>query len=317
MLRLARRLSTTPYIGAEVRALQELMRVQGHAPCEPTSSRGLHPLVLPLANTACGDVLGLARWPLPTGGVSVVRTRAQTDGVTDSSFVLQPCGTPAQYARRAAMEADVADGVDGSAELMSAAATATVEGGGEPYRPGEQAASRLGANHFMLVRIGPFVDVWESVARGQLAKGDETAALVAAERASSLNPGWGCCVRLQSEFMGALGRPEEQRDLALSALESPFWTLGAPLADVMAAAQLSHIEDLRGLVRAMEDKVREQQNAPPRTAAELALLRALDTLDETVRKRSAWDDARPAVAAALREAGLDDAARVADAAAAP
>ena len=42
------------------------------------------------------------------------------------------------------------------------------------------AASRLGAPHFLLMRVGPFADVWEGVARGQLAKGDETAALIAA-----------------------------------------------------------------------------------------------------------------------------------------
>ena len=133
-----------------------------------------------------------------------------------------------------------------------------------------------------------------------------------AERASSLNPGWGCCVYSQSVLMGKLGRGEEQRDLALSALESPFWTIGAPLADALAAAQLSHIDDLRGLVRAMEDKVREQQKAPPRTDKELALLRATDALDEVVRTLGSWDDARPAVAAALREAGLDEHAALAD-----
>ena len=102
--------------------------------------------------------------------------------------------------------------------------------------------------------------------------------------------------------MGSLGRTDEQRDLALSALEAPFWTLGVPMADVMAAAQLSHVDDLRGLVRAMEDKVRAQQNMPPRTEEELALLRAMDALDEVVRTEGLWDDARDTVAAALREA---------------
>jgi hypothetical protein len=108
-----------------------------------------------------------------------------------------------------------------------------------------------------------------------------------------------------------LRRPEEQRDLALGALESPWWTLGAPLRDAMAAAQLSHIDDLRSLVRAMEDKVREQQGAPPRTAKELSLLRATDALDEVVRTEGSWDESRAAVAAALHDAGLDAAAEVA------
>ena len=111
--------------------------------------------------------------------------------------------------------------------------------------------------------------------------------------------------------MGTLCRAEEQRDLALAALETPFWTLGAPLGEVMAAAQLAHIDNLRELVRAMEDKVREQQNAPPRTARELATIRATDALDEVVRTEASWDAVRPAVAEALKDAGLAEAAAVA------
>ena len=313
--RTVRRFSASALVSTEVRALQALMRAQGHLPCESTSRAGLHPLVVPLANTESGEVLGLVRWPAQDGGLTIVRTRSQAGhaDVDVTSLSLQPCGSPAQFARRAAVEADMATEDKLSASIMSAATEATIEAGGEPYVAGEFASTRLGANQFMLMRVGPFADVWESIARGQMEKGDETAALVAAERASSLNPGWGRCVYLQSVLMGSLGRSEEQRDLALSALEAPFWTLGSPLREVLGAAQLSHVEDLRGLVRAMEDKVREQQNAPPRTAEELAFLRALDALDEVVRTEGLWDDARPVVAAELRKAGLHDAAAIADA----
>ena len=203
-----------------------------------------------------------------------------------------------RYARRIAVEADItAEG--GAARTIEMAAAAAVEAGGTAYTAGELAASRLRSSQFLLLRVGPFPDVWADIAHAQLAKGDETAALIAAERASSLNPGWGCCLYLQAQLMGSLGRRDEQRDLALSALEPPFWTLGAPLADVLGAAQLSHIDDFRGLVRSMEDKVREQQGAPPRSNAELAMLRATDALDEVVRVQGAWDDVRQTVAEAV------------------
>lgn len=298
-------------------ALQALMAAQGHVPCDATRRSGLHPLVVPLATTGGGDVLGLLRWPVQADALTVVRTRPQQQGITSlHSWSLQPCGSPAQYARRVAVEADAAASSANAAKdssLIGVAAAATVEAGGDPYRSGELAASRLGLLHYLLVRVGPFTDVWESVAHGQLAKGDETAALIAAERSSSLNPGWGCSVYLQSTLMGRLGRRDEQRDLALSALEAPFWTLGSPLNEAKAAAQVSHFENLRQVVRGMEDTVRQQQNAPPRTAEELALLRALDALDEVVRTEGLWDDARPLVARSLREAGLDAAAAIADA----
>lgn len=272
--------------------------------------RGLHPLVEPLAHTASGDVLGLMRWPLDDGAVHVVRTRSQVAGNLADGLSVQPCGSVAQFSRRAAVEAD-----DGPLPLrqaiIEAATEATLAAGGKAYTAGELAESRLRLPQFLLMRVGPFIDTWETIAMKQLENGDVTAALVAAERASALNPGWGCTMYLQSRLMGQLGRVEEQRDLALSALESPFWTLGAPLRDVMAAAQLSHIEDLRELVRAMEDRVREQQNAPPRSAQELARMRATDVLDEVVRTEGSWDDARPTVAKALHDAGLVEASAVA------
>ena len=286
------------------RALAALAaRATGFTTCDPALRTGLHPLVVPLAASTCGKILGLLHWPGQEGGPSVVRTQRQ-DGNPEkhaATLMLQPCGTPAQYARRLAVEADLAADST-SAEIIAAAAEATTEAGGVPYGAGELAASKMQVPHFLLTRVGPFTDVWEGIVTNQLAKGDQTAALIACERATALNPGWGCCAYLHSTLMGSLGRTDEQRDLALSALEAPFWTLGVPMADVMAAAQLSHVDDLRGLVRAMEDKVRAQQNMPPRTEEELALLRAMDALDEVVRTEGLWDDARDTVAAALREA---------------
>lgn len=303
---------------AGVGPLARLLRLQGHMPVEPTHRSGLHPLVVPLARAASGETFGLLRWPLPEAEsvVNVVVQPPAAAGASSPSLSLRPCGTVAQFARRAAVEVDASGSPDSassasSAEILEAAADVVTATGGRPYEPGELSASRLKTVQFLLLRVGPFADIWDTVARSQLAKGDETAALVAAERASALNPGWGCCLYLQSQLMTSLKRHDEARDLALGALELPWWTLGAPLQEVLAAAQLSHIEDLRGLVRSMEDKVREQQNAPPRTPSELALLRALDALDDTVRSGGTWDAVRHTVAEALSEAGYEDDAAVA------
>lgn len=311
MQRLARRFCSSPTGG-----LTSLLKALGHEPCDPAARRGLHPLIEPLAQTASGDVLGLMRWPLQDGTVHIVQTRSQDNvpGGDESlrirALTVRPCGSVAQFARRAAAEADNGP-LPQRAGIIAAAGEATLAASGKPYTAGELAESRLRLPQFLLMRVGPFADAWEDLAWSQLEKGDTTAALVAGERASALNPGWGCTLYLQSRLMEKLGRTEEQRDLALAALESPFWTLGAPLREVMGAAQLSHIEDLRALVRTMEDKVREQQNAPPRSAHELALMRATDALDEVVRTQGSWDEVRPTVAKALQEAELHEAAAVA------
>ena len=145
----------------------------------------------------------------------------------------------------------------------------------------------------------------------RLGKADETAALIAAERATSGNPTWACCILLQSRLMGKLGRREEERDLAFATLELPLWTLGAPISEVVKAAQLEHVPDVWALFKQLEEQLREQQDAPPRSAKEIALKQALEELDGVVRRGGAWDAARPAVARALEEAGLTDAAEVA------
>lgn len=321
-MRLARRSLSSATSGllrgevAGLGAIERLLSAQGHAVCDSHTKRsGLHPLVVPLAVLAHpnDEVIGLLRWPSSEGGYSLVRTRPQNTGETGDvrALSLRPCGTIAQYARRAAAEADQEEAGPRSTEIISAAEEVARAVGGPSYTTGDAKASRLKLAQFLLVRVGPFVDVWETIARGQLERGDETAALVAGERCSATNPGWGCSPWLQSELMAALGRPEERRDLALSALECPFWTLGVPVRKVLAAAQLSHIDNVRLLVRSMEDKVREQQGAPPRSPRELALIRALDALDDVVRTEGAWGSVRETVAAALDEAGLKDAARIA------
>ena len=60
--------------------------------------------------------------------------------------------------------------------MIEMAAAAAVEAGGTAYTAGELAASRLRSSQFLLLRVGPFPDVWEDIARAQLAKwtdGDE------------------------------------------------------------------------------------------------------------------------------------------------
>ena len=69
--------------------------------------------------------------------------------------------------------------------------------------------------------------------------------------------------------------------------------------------------DIFELLEQMDDKLRDQQDAPPRSAKELALMRATKAMNDVVKRRGSWDAARPVVAVALEEAGLSDAAQIA------
>jgi hypothetical protein len=242
-----------------------------------------------------------------------VRTSRQTadlsSAVQPSSLYLRPLGSLDQFARRAAAEADAPDCTDGG--VIQAAAAVSTAVGSRPYAAGDLLASKLKLDQFLLLRVGPFADVWERMVREKLEKKDHTAALIAAERATAGNPGWGCCVWLQSQLMAELGRGEERRDMALATLESPLWTVDARVDEVQRAARLEHVEDVHALFKEMDDRLRKQQGAPDRTPQELALLRAFVLLDGVVKEAGRWDAVRPELADTLDEAGLVDAATMA------
>ena len=228
-----------------LKALAALLKAQGRTLRDPAQRKGLHPLVLPLADAPSGGVLGLIRWPASGSSLTVVEA-------LPGSHSLVPLGTPSQYGRRAAAHAD-AHGDSALPDLVSAAADLARDAGDPVYEVGAFAASKLRFDQFLLLKVSPcFPDVWAGLARARLVAGDETAALIASERAASHNAGWGCCMWEQACMFAELKRHEEQRDCALAALEAPFWTLGAPVAEVQAAAGLSHVPQLRALLRSME-----------------------------------------------------------------
>ena len=288
-----------------LKALAALLKAQGRTLRDPAQRKGLHPLVLPLADAPSGGVLGLIRWPASGSSLTVVEA-------LPGSHSLVPLGTPSQYGRRAAAHAD-AHGDSALPDLVSAAADLARDAGDPVYEVGAFAASKLRFDQFLLLKVSPcFPDVWAGLARARLVAGDETAALIASERAASHNAGWGCCMWEQACMFAEVKRHEEQRDCALAALEAPFWSLGAPVAEVQAAAGLSHVPQLRALLRSMEATASAKQGEPPPSEAEQARVAAFDALDEVVRVQGDWDAVRPQVAKALHIAGLTDSAVVAE-----
>ena len=159
----SRSVSTTVPGAAQLAAL---FKEQGHSLCDPAQRQGLHPLVLPIAAMQEGNgVLGVLRWPsFGEAEHVVVRTERQPldlpDGAASlASLTLQPFGSLSQYARRAAAEAESAGGsveatVSAAAELCAALSAPA-------YSAGELGASKLTLDQYLLLRVGPFPDVWE------------------------------------------------------------------------------------------------------------------------------------------------------------
>lgn len=272
-----------------------LQRLRGDASGR-LSRRGLHPLVTPLAESDCGSVIGSLIWPIDGQPAALVETRR-------GGHTVVPLGTPAHFARRSAVEADIAGGKHAD-ELVSFFSAAAVEAGGLPYQRGSFASGKLTLDQFLLLRVGPFADVWERLAANRIERGETTAGLIAAERGAAHNPGWGCCLWAQGRLLRDLGRLEEARDVSVAALETPFWSLGAPVSEVQAAAQLGHVPDVRALMREVEVRGHEGRGFPPLSEAERARTAALDRMDAVVAAGGDWDAIRPALSSDLRSAGL-------------
>jgi len=257
--------------------------------------RGLHPLVVPLAESDDGRVVGSLVWPVGQPA-ALVETRRGSHSVA-------PLGTPAHVARRAAVEADIAGG-DEAAALVAFFSAAAVEAGGLPYERGAFADSKLSSDQFLLLRVGPFVDAWARLARERVAKGETTTGLIAAERGSARNPSWGCSLWLQASLLTDLRRAEEARDVAISALETPFWSLGVSVRAVQEVAQLGYVQDIRAFLREVEASGEGTRGVPTAPAGERARNAAFDRMDAVVTAAGEWDEIRPALAADLRAAGL-------------
>jgi len=228
--------------------------------------------VVPLAEAEGGTVLGSLSWRLDAtgdpGDAPASASEATLVEVQRGGLFVRPLGTPAHVARRAAVEADLAGG-DGAAEAVGFFSAAAVEAGGLPYTRGAHAESGLSLDQFLLLRVGPFADCWARLSADRVARGDTTAGLIAAERGSARNPGWGCCLLAQARMLSELRRLEEARDVALSALETPFWTFGAPVSEARGVAEMRPARS-RGVTKVWPRCGRDAAEMQPRCSRDAA-----------------------------------------------
>ena len=271
----------------------------------PRAEPSLHPLVVPLTRDADGEVTGLLRWPAAGGGGSklpLVRTQGR-------QLVLLADSTE-RYLARAAAVADHTGADD--AEALAALAGAV----GMPYTPGSAAASPGGLPGYVLTKVGPFNAEYEALANGHLAKGAETAALIACERAEGCFLAWGRPSAFHARMLVGLGRDEEARDKARAALDLPLWTLGAPLDEqILAWAQMPSKELLDKLHLKREGgltarELQQRRGVDERTPQQIAKDRTSYLLDLAVAapEEYSWASIRPELAELYREADMQSVA---------
>jgi len=225
--------------------------------------------------------------------------------------------------RRIAAEADV----DGDDEVPSIYNDGLGEGKlgdaglDSPYEIGSVDKLGYGLERYALLRVGPFPDLYESMARQHQGKGDEQSSLIAAESANGKFTGFGSTFAFYARLLSSFpSREQEAKDAAMMCLRLPVPSMGLDEEEFAEVARLARLaeegdstEEAMVQMKVMYDKIREHEKEgesgpgqTSKTREQEAIDEANYLLDETAFTGGDWAGVRSKLAEIYREAGRED-----------
>lgn len=127
-----------------------------------------------------------------------------------------------------------------------------------PYVVGSAEQLGYGVEKYILLRVGPFPDLYEQMATGHATRGDEQSALIASETSNRKFSGFGSTFRFQARMLASLpGRQEEARDAARMCLRMPLPSIGLTLDDFCEVAVLAQVADENDSTEVKMEKLSE------------------------------------------------------------
>lgn len=283
--------------------LHVLTKVEGEEPVQPADRTGLHPFFIPLtaATKPTGDrtLTGLLRWPTPPEDMELPVVRARSD---DLGLTLLASSSVCAVTRALAA-------ADFSGRTAEAAAIRDASSLALAYQNGEADESGLGLERYLIMKTGPFPDIYEGLVNFHKAKGDEQSALITCERAATIFPGWGSGHAFHANFLKDMGRESEARDAARFALQIPLWTLGGSgiVEDMRKLAGYVEEQSLAKIFKRLYEDKREKEVEEGKLPEQVALDRAAYLLDLCVAERwEDWENAKMGLAELYDEAGMND-----------
>ena len=189
-----------------------------------------------------------------------------------------------------------------------------------PYEAGAVAKLGYGVEKYVLLRVGPFADLYQSMAAQHAGRNDEPSALIAAEAANSKLAGFGSNFLYYAELLAQFpNRAEEARDAARMCLRLPLATAGltkdslqqvavlsqAASADDSPEQALSKLSELYEKIKEVETEENTGQ-ADGKTLEQMAMDEATTILDRAILQGQEWSAVRPKVAEKFRSVGRED-----------
>jgi hypothetical protein len=186
-----------------------------------------------------------------------------------------------------------------------------------PYEKGSVEKLGYGVDKYVLLRVGPFPDLYQEMARNHRQNNDEQSSLIAAEAANSKLSGFASTFRFYSRLLSSFpNREEESRDAARMCLRLPLPTIGINLHEFEEVAilakvcdesdpsqALSKLKEMYELMKSVEDVDNPQNNKAP---VQKAIEEADDIINMAVLTGKSWLEIRPELAEKFQSAGRDD-----------
>jgi len=147
----------------------------------------------------------------------------------------------------------------------------------QPYDLGSVQKLGYGLEKYILLRVGPFPDLYRSIARQHAVRNDETSSLVAAESANGKFTGFGSSFADYASLLSTLpNRDEEARDAARMCLRMPISSLGLTEGDLTKVAIMTQLattndqqRDAIKNMKEMYEKIRSSEQDDEKTRASM------------------------------------------------
>jgi len=193
-----------------------------------------------------------------------------------------------------------------------------------PYEVGSAAKLGYGVEKYVLLRVGPFPDLYQTMALQHAERGDEQSSLIAAETSSGKHEGFGTTFRFYSRLLKSFfNRNDESRDSARMCLRMPLPTLGMTAEDFKEVAVLGQLADagdsvpealakLKNMYEKMRTAEKDDDPGQGMTPEQLAIDEADHRINIAALTGESWSEIRAELGDKFRSIGREDMALFVD-----